>query len=41
MASVYLKKWIFMKDQETSVILFGLLRVKSPFAGILILGNIN
>ena len=41
MASVYLKKWIFMKEQETSFILLGLLRVKSPFEGILILGNIN
>ena len=30
-----------MKELEASVILFGLLGVKSPFEGIPILGNIN
>ena len=30
-----------MKEQEASVILFGLLGVKSSFEGISILGNIN
>ena len=35
------KKLRFIKEQEASVILFGLLRVKSPFEGIPSLGNIN